>query len=263
MFFTKGTPAVSPVDAAKAEIVRTGEQLKAILAEREAKRTALATAERAAGEAYLDQAGATDAIEGVIRIKTELDAIGRAAEVLHTRRLTAIEQRFRVEAGELRRQAAEKRRELEELEAKASKHLEALAQLEGAMFGTAEATNSMRLKSTITDLESRARELEYRQVPNHGTVDLRDATSTDDLVAAVLQSEAAIPRIEEIRQWAADAQSERDFGSHPRRFYLVWRNGAIDPEVSYIFCAALARPLGGASEGIDVRSATFRAPAAA
>jgi hypothetical protein len=87
----------------------------------------------------------------------------------------------------------------------------------------------------------------------------------------VLAQDVVGPSVEEIRAWlaAVEKAANKDFGDRKRRVRLVWRNGVIDTEQSYIYVGSLAPRivLDGygmmANTRVDVEKGTFRSGVAA
>ena len=78
--------------------------------------------------------------------------------------------------------------------------------------------------------------------------------------------EPSSPAAAAVQQWYADCAraSHQPFGEHSRRIYLVWTNGEIDYERSYIDVFDFCRPSGALSIHtgqplLNLASGTFRA----
>ena len=163
-------------------------------------------------------------------------------------------------------------KELETLVGKVQKLTQKLSELlEVDVAVTAAApgrySKAQNLALQIQGLEERVFSMEMEGVPAAGTVDLMDSIATGDEVAlAVLSSESACPSAESVRQWFADCETAagQPFGDHQRRVYLLWRDGAIDREQSYIQVGDFEQSSGASSAYagrpiMDSRTGIFRA----
>lgn len=270
MFGIVKTPESTPSEQAVAEIARLADLEITLLDQREQKRAELAQAEKAAGEAYLD--GQTEgAVDVTLRLKTEVEALGRALDACHVRRLTAVEKQLAAKVAGLRQQAAGKRSKLATLESKTARLLAQLGELEGGIpysrvilsaepspDGGYHTPRSATLRSEAEGFDKQAAELESRGIEDHGSIDCEGTVK--DLIQAVLREERAVPTVQAIQEWvAAVRKAARKRGAGPlldsppvefrrspsgpavtagRRFRLVWRKGAIDREGSHMFLPA-------------------------
>jgi hypothetical protein len=260
------------VEQAAAEIIALGQREVELLHERQAKASQLKEAEAEAGVAYLDSQP-TGAVDQVLKLQAEIAAIGRAMGVCQLRRLDAIRSKWKIEARELQRQAAEKQRELGNVEAKTGKLLAQLSEIEGVVYnpeillrqgdadGQLLVPGSARLRAEVDHLQGSASELEQRDLPKAGNIDIQDASNVDVLLSALARHEGYTPSIESVLNWAVaceTAAAPRTFGDNKRRFRVIWdAAGRIDPRHSYVFVKALARLI--AENCFDVAGATFRA----
>jgi hypothetical protein len=253
------------------DIERLGERELQLLAEREDKLTGLSEVELRAGGEYLD--GKTN-LDPAIRLRGELEVIDRAIAACRDRRCAALTKRLQARVESLRNQAAQKRAELKALTSKTDRLLASLAELEGVPYTRIilnlqpvgeislqlHVPRSAVLEQEVTELERQASGLEARGVPQHGIVDLSDATSTQALLDALVKHEGKIPNLGNVFAWASACEAKafpRKFGDSKRRFRLVWdTNGKIEPG-SYIFVSELARTSG--TESFDVPRGTFKA----
>ena len=270
MFGIVKTPASTPSEQAAAEIERFATREIELFAQREVKLTDLVQAERQAGEAYLD--GDPKASVGrAVRLKAETEALGRALDACHVRRLTAVEKQLAAKVAGLRQQAAGKRSELATLESKTARLLAQLGELEGGIpysrailsaepspDGGYHTPRSATLRSEAEGFDKQAAELESRGIEDHGSIDCEGTVK--DLIQAVLREGRAVPTVQAIQEWvAAVREAARTRGAGPlldsppvelrllpsgpavtvgRRFRLVWRKGAIDRERSNMFLPA-------------------------
>lgn len=249
-------PKVTPEQEARTEFERINARELELETECASKRAGLAMAKTAAGSAIVDGGGST--VGEVVRLAAEVESFEYALVACHARRVSAIENLLRARAQERRQLAAEKRGELRTLEAKTGKFLQALSELEGVDYSSFilgqqpvedagegfHRPRSTRLRIEAENLETQATELESRGVLRHGTVDLMDATCTEDLVRALLREEKDVPSVSAVLAWASACESAaapRIFGDNKRRFRVVWRDGVIDREQSYVFVPELGR----------------------
>lgn len=121
--------SVSAIDQQIAELDARKELICGAQAEAGAR---LADAEATVGDEILD--GNDGAIRELIELRVRVDGLTAALEALERRRATAVIDRKRAEAAELREQAASKRRALAELEDKTGKLLAKLSELENVSF---------------------------------------------------------------------------------------------------------------------------------
>lgn len=226
-------------------------------------------AEAAAGEAMLDEDPATNpavSFEAVERTRGELRGVDAAIRACRLRRREVIHREREENASKLRKQAAEKSRELESLESKVGRLLEQIRELEGCAYQPAATPATSLLRADADRLERAAWDIEQVPVLRSGDIDLDSVVADDEVLLAVAMHPSDAPSIEEVLNWlAACEQSAKQyraatFGTHQRRVRLVWNADGIDHQQSTIFCAALAKRI--ASEGdqdfIDVGSGTFR-----
>lgn len=245
----------------------------------QSKSAELAEAERAAGEAYLDDNGVAS-VDGVLRLRAETEAIGRAIATVRSQRSEVIGAALRSQAQEARAAAAKKTSDLEALTKKTARLLDQLAEAEGVEGGqfvpSAGQLKSARLSSEIGELERRAANLDAAPLPDSGVFDNEgaDVVTNESVVLAVLTQQSAGPSCAEVRAWLAAVESEatarnkaENIEHLPRRVRVEWKGGAITESASYIFYPSLAAvlpsslssSLGFGEGGCDVASGTFRA----
>jgi len=240
----------------------------------------VASVEAAAGSAFLDAEESTDsgetssvAVEVLMKARAEVSAIAAAIKTCRGRRLEAVAAKRRSTAAEMRKQVAELTSQLERLEAKTQKHIVAISELQGMPFTAAPTPTvpgiplSQQLQNQITTLAQRAANLEG-SVPRHGHVHLDNVASSQELIDAVLRTEADGPDAATINAWASacEAQNGRAFGEQNRIFRLYWKDGSIDFGASYIQIPDLARTSAGAQPGhvvTELGTDVFRAAAVA
>lgn len=228
----------------------------------------VAVAELSAGDALLDaQDGesASAAVEQIVRAKSGVAAIETSIRACRVRRLEAIKNKIAADAADWGRRAGEARAEQDRIMAKTNKHLDALKQLEGVEFIPASTPKSSTLGARAFGCEDKAVQLEAACVPRNGGAQLDDVTSAIPLVEMALRHESDGPSAQEVFAWAAACDPDDRFGSLPRSFRVIWRDGVIDYRESYCQVAALA-PSAGISIytmkdlGPDMAQAIFRAP---
>jgi hypothetical protein len=225
------------------------------------------------GEAALARAS-----EKLAALTSECAAIQRTIEASRLKRRSVLQELQVTRAGEFRQEAQEARAQADRLVERGDKLLGAFAEIEeieaSTVIGLCRDRLSLRtdrLRRKADDLERQAVELERSKVPDAGLVDLHEATHNDEVVAAVLAQDVVGPTINEIREWlaAVERASKRDFGDRLRRVRLVWKDGRIDTESSYVFVPSLAPKIVLDGYGLatvvrsDVEAATYRAGAAA
>jgi len=232
----------------------------------------IADAERSAGDSILDGESTDAAVDAIVRARAQVAALEGAIRSCRARRLKAIESKIAAEAADLRKRAAEAHAEQERIAAKAGRHLKALRELEGCEYIAvsnpyvpASIPQSSRLASLAASLEDQAAQLETAGIPDSGSVQLDDVTSTADLAAAILKHPSDGPSAADIHAWAALCDPLDRFGTHPRSFRVSWAGGAMNFADSFIQVPDLA-PQGdisiytGRRLAPDLNRATFRAP---
>lgn len=255
--------------------MKTVEELAAketeLLARRLTAVAAVTAASAAAGEALIDSDGqGAPAVDGITRARDAVTAIDAALVACRARRLEAIAAKRKTGAAALRKQASDLRGQLTRLEEKTAKALQALADLQGVPYSAQPAPalvgqipKSAQLQSQISSADQQAADLE-RDVPTSGSVDVEDATDVEPLLKAMLRTEAAIPTVRAVIDWAraVEQHARRAFGENPRRFHLVWKDGQVDAAESYIQVGALAKVGLGSYGGtvFEAGSDIFRAP---
>lgn len=242
--------------------------------QRSAKARELSQAEDTARLALLGDAPIEETTAPVARLNAELAAIDLAIATCRARRPEAIRAAFTAEAERLKAEADAKGKELASLQAKTSKLLAALSDLEGVEYeeailsvqparaiGTGYAVpRSARLQTEISRLTRKASDLEGQDVPAAGGIDLDGVSDLREVIAAVLRERSVGPGAAAVSAWleaceANAANSGFKRGDLMDRVYLRWEDGVIDPS-SYVFVKALIRndhPYG------PIASATFRA----
>ncbi|MCC6363187.1 MAG: hypothetical protein IT165_06655 [Bryobacterales bacterium] len=122
----------SPEDA-DAEINRLLEREQELVAERQAKAQEIAALEQRIGQEYLDGDGEAS-LTDLTRLRVQVEAINRAIIAARDRRLEATRAKVRGRAGQIRRQAEEKKAELDTLNSETGALLRKLAELEGVDY---------------------------------------------------------------------------------------------------------------------------------
>ena len=232
----------------------------------------VADAERNAGDSILDGESTDAAMNAIVRARAQVAAIEGAIRGCRARRLVAIESKIAAEAADLRKRAGEARAEQERIATKAGRRLKALRELEGCKympvpgpFIPASIPQSSRLASQASSLADQAAHLEAAGIPDSGSVQLDDVTSTADLAAAILKHPSDGPSAADIHAWAALCDPLDRFGTHPRSFRVSRADGVMNFADSFIQVPDLA-PQGdisiytGRRLAPDLNRATFRAP---
>jgi len=233
----------------------------------------VANAERSAGDGILDGESTDAAVDAIVRARAQVAALEGAIRSCRVRRLAAIESKIAAEAADLRKRAGEARAEQERIATKAGRHLKALKELEGCEYVPvtnpyipASIPQSSRLASLAASLEDQAARLEAAGIPDSGSVQLDDVTSTADLTAAILKHPSDGPSAADIHLWAAACDPLDRFGTHPRNYRVSWAGGVMNFADSFVQVPGLA-PQGdisiytGRRLAPDLNRATFRAPA--
>lgn len=244
----------------------------------------LKEAERRAGDAFLENDTAGPEVDEVLRFRAEIEAIDRATTTVRERRTDAIVEEYKSEAARLRAEMTQKQKEASELRGKTMKLLQQLSELQDVQFTEqilkVQALDGwnfaqpklFKLEQDVLDLECRAINLEVSKVPEFGTIDLESATSTDEVIKAVLEHRSIGPSAVEVQRWSdaveAGVRRKRNVGFNnlPRRVRLEWDATGIK-DSSYIYVSGLATKAQSAyspadgilpAEGIDISSGTFR-----
>jgi hypothetical protein len=256
---------------------------------------ALQVAEKTAGDTLAD-GDAEKEISAVGGLRAKLSVIELAISSLRSRRPAAISAQLSQQAGAVRTEAADKRKQLANIEIKTGKCLAELSRIEGVNYSNtillmesngAEffQPKSEILRAEINHLDAKASRMEAQSVSDRGGIDIEDVTDDRAAVMTVLTHPSDGPTAETVYAFLANcARSslrvpDRSFGNRPRRVCLQWGNGIIDTGVSYVFVSALAVTTPGSGWGAinrhnpshsepapisaqyDVESATFRASA--
>jgi hypothetical protein len=233
------------------------------------KALALAEAEDAAGREFMETGKSK--IGRVLKLRAERDAIDSALKACRAARVDAIKSKIAAEAADLRRQIADKQRELADLEAKTRKHLTALSELEldgGALYTSAVLSlqhsggdaltplllpKSQKLRAEIEGLERKANDLTRWTLPDSGSVNI-EGTSINELLMAVLTHSSQVPSAEDVIKWhrLCEAESNKPFGDFTRRYQLQWKDGGqIDHAQSSVFVRDLAKKIEPRYTGIN------------
>jgi hypothetical protein len=256
-------------DELKQEVVRWVRREVELTRQREA-------IEAEVGAAMVDaKPGASgDVSERAANEVAKLRAVTAALRETQRRRMEAIRANRAAELTDLEERRAAVEEEHAALAAKVEKFKKAFTDLLGVEIVLVTASPGMlsrlqRLEGQIGNLTEQALSVQNDAIPSAGTVDVQDATSVEALVDELALFEGAIPAMQSVLDWANSCEPVpgESFGQLPRRFRLVWANGEIDREQSSIFVGELCRPghiatYSDRPRGIDVKSGTFRAPAA-
>ncbi len=258
------------VEQAAAEIAKYAAKEIELTARKEVKIAEVASAEAAAGGAYLD-GNPGEHLDRVLRLQAEVRAIGMAIETCRARRVDAVRAKREADIAALRKRLDGMEKERDTLAAKVQKHTRDLGELMGIEVAVVAAMPGplSRLQQLLVQTDGMGGNIDRLQtepVPSGSTVDLTDTTATcAEFALAVLNTEALCPTAEAIEQWYMDCEraAGQPFGDHQRRIYLVWANGEIDYAKSYISVFDFCRPSGGLSiytgkAYLDLGSGTFR-----
>lgn len=254
-------------------IATLAEKEMSLAAQAESKTLELQAAERAAGEAFLNDEGGNNGVDSVLRLRTELDAIEHAVGAVRARRREVILTSFKAQAKQARADASAKQAELDALVNKSAKLIEQLCALEGIDGGLLVPNGQPQLRSgrlaeEISGLLQKADSLDAQDVPNSGMFDNEDNAVLDNtaIVAAVLQCASDGPSCRAVRAWlsaveghaAARNKFPDSFEKLPRRVRIEWRDGNIVRD-SYIFTPGLTNPRAGdlSVYGPDLASGKF------
>jgi len=244
----------------------------------------LEAVEAEAGAALLDAEEADNGAGGsnyagsldrLNRARAEVHALAAAIAMCRVRRVGAIKAARAAEAVALRKEASDKSREMSSIEAKTSKLLEQVADLEGCEYRPAGAPRSSILRDEVARLQRAAQDIEQAGIPDTGVVDVGDVDGVPggaEVALAVAMFPAVGPSVERVLDWfsgceaSAVATTHSGFGDLPRRVRIVWTaEEGIDVKQSYVFCAAKAAKRKGnfpdSDECLDVGSGRFRANA--
>jgi hypothetical protein len=259
------------IEQAAAGIAKYAAKEIELTAHKKVKIADVATAEAAAGGAYLDGTPG-EHLDRVLRLQAEVRAIGMAIDTCRARRADAVFEKREADIAALRKRVDGLKQERETLTAKVEKHTKALGELLGIEVGIVATTPGQtsrlqQLQVQAGGLEEKIDRLQGGALPPASMVDLQDSLATADEVAmAVLTDESSCPTAAAVQQWYADCAraSHQPFGEHSRRIYLVWTNGEIDYERSYIDVFDFCRPSGALSIHtgqplLNLASGTFRA----
>ena len=135
------------------------------------------------GEEEIVASNPRGSLDMVSRVEAEIRALDGAIRGSRARRLDAIRAARAAEVVARRKGAADKAREISSLEAKTSKLLEQLAELQGCDYVPAGTARTSTLRAEIGELNRAASDLEQGDVPATGAVDLGDGVPSADEVA--------------------------------------------------------------------------------
>lgn len=234
-------------------------------------RNSLLAAETAAGAALLEAddlggGNVRQSLDALDRKHAEARALEAAIGACRLKRTEAIKSERAAKVEDLRTRATESASALRSIETKLSRLLSQITQIEECEFVPAAAPKSNRLREEIGRLQREAQDIEASDVPKSGTVDLHDATTTDEVLMAVATFPAIGPTITDVLEWLEGCEDSAMvahhpvFGDNPRRVRIEWDESGIKPD-SYVFVPAFATKMQSqldASEYYDVASGTFR-----
>ncbi|MDR3719753.1 MAG: hypothetical protein P4K98_13220 [Bryobacteraceae bacterium] len=262
------------VDRMKQELTRLGTRELELEDTRVQLEAALDQAQERAADLIISGGKPADSVETVRGTEIVLSSLERAIHALRGRRREALTRLREAEQAEAQAEVARRLAVVAELEAKTLKALGKVAEIQGVTepynlwFVEALSPRTRALRAEIEPLQYQANNV--TEVPATGYVDCTDVTSAEPLEQAVLFDESLTPSLHDLRCWLHDVEQVviqrrgEGFGEHPRRYRVTWDNGRIDRAASYVFCAAFGTPLaptyGTVSPGIDIPSATFKAP---
>ncbi len=243
-----------------------------LLRKKQLRARELCAAEQNAGAAFL--AGRSAALDLITTLPAELGAIDLALKASRTLRLGAIADKVKIQAHQIREEIGSLQSELSGLDVKIQEHLDVLCFLEGIPVTAGIFVSrpdfdckTNKLRTEIAKLEKTAADLERWTLPATGRADLSNLVDPEELLLAVLTHASDSPAAEAVLDWVDRCQEaalrrrgNAEFGDKACRYFLVWKDGSIDFERSYIFVRDLAHTTPAAmGQHFDIESATFRA----
>jgi len=234
----------------------------------------VAEAETAAGLALLAADGEgpyqadPDSLAHAERMQAELRTLNIGLTACRRARLDAIARQRAESVAGLRRQAALKEGEAGEIESRVQGLLAEISQLEGVHYaagilnanpasGQWGIPKSAQLRGEVVNLTTRAAALERQAIPRSGCADTEeqgDRGDPDQFILSALQIESDGPTARDFIMWRADVRRQvPDLDEHAiTRERVVWRDGVIDRQQSYIAVNSLISTRQGPMMGTTV-----------
>ena len=203
-----------------------------LLSEQIAKKEQLAVAEANAGDAYLESS-TTIGVDAVLRIQSEIAAIGRAITSCRGKRLAAVQAKLDAEVADLRQRAATARQQAEAITAKTKEHLAALRDIEGVDHTPQGTPHSASAANMAGLLERQAAEMERRGIRRDRQLHVDNVRSTADLLIAALEDPSDGPSAVEILRWRELIDPDSVFRD---------RDAFVPAELDRLWCDRLLLP---------------------
>jgi hypothetical protein len=239
-------------------------------------------AQAAAAEAALDAGDAwMEATRGVARLRAEIESASAGIDALRKKRAIAISAERQENVADLRRQAQEKRAEIDKIRRKAEPLLQELSTLEGvafdhsilagqrigddwqlvAAFGVPDdrlVCNPLEIRNVrpayavprtrslyeeARALDAKAVEIETQAPRSYGV--LHGASAADLVTELYARADMIGPREQDVTDWVARIQAEVQKGSQrimSVRYHVAWRAGKIEEAESSADVLSPARP---------------------
>jgi chromosome segregation ATPase len=186
-------------------------------------------------------------------------------------RLSAIRAKREAEISALQARRAEIQKEVATLKSKIESHQNALTDLLGVPVTITTPpsvwSRLLTLEHKIAGTDNQIHQLQ-KPLPDSGAVDVESATTNEALIETLAAFEGLIPQMESTLKWLEAVEFGRPLADRPRRIHFVWASRTINYQESYIFVESMCGPgpigiYSNKPRGIDARSGTFYAPAAA